>query len=133
MEKVPKEVALKEIAAWLDFKKIPERDRKSKEAYIDALADYISDGSLSLDSEKFEFTQYLKFPTEGDAPVKTLSYKARLNAESIRAHLLNVPANDQYGSMFAYVACLTGTTKALVGKLDGVDLNVASAIVIFFM
>lgn len=132
MQKVSREQAKQEVESWLDFKKIGEKKRESQEAQIESLVDAVAEGDLVLKEDK-TFVQVLKFPTQGDIPIKELEYKPRLSMMNIHSQLEGVKSSDGDGRVLAYVAALTGKAKQIIRNLDSEDYNVSQAIAIFFL
>lgn len=132
-EKVTKEIAVKDVEAWLDHKKISDRDREAKKEHIEILIDGLIDGTLTLDTESFVFTQHLKFPFENEQPLTELKYKPRVKAKVIQMHCQGLKPGDNMGQLFGVTAALTGYTKALISEMDTADTGIATAIAIFFI
>jgi hypothetical protein len=130
--KVSKEIATEEVYAWLDLKKIGAQKRETQKDQINTLIDAVVDGSLSLTSDKV-FVLELKFPTEGETPLKKLEFKPRLQMALINQHLQGVKPTDFDGRIAAYAAALTTQTKTLLSKLDTEDYGLVQSIVLFFM
>lgn len=133
MTKVSREVAENEVNEWLDFKKISTKKRETQKEYIDVLIDAMCDGVLVLKSETKEFVHNLKFPTEGEEPITTLTYKPRLQFSQVKGHLQTVKTGDGDGRFIAYMAALTAKPKQVFEKLDSEDLSIAQAITLFFV
>lgn len=130
-EKVSKEIALNEVNNWLDFKKVSEKKREGYKENIETLADFISDGVLSL--QENVFTQQLNFAVGDGGTITKLEYKPRLNMKVVNEQLQGVKATDADGRIVAYIAALTGQPKNIVKLLDTEDYAVAQAIALFFV
>ncbi len=126
------EQATEEVNSWLDHKKIGQKKRESQKDQIDSLIDAICEGVLTLDAEK-NFVQTLKFPTEGEMPLKELKYAPRVKTGTFHLHLQGVKASDTDARICAYIAAITSKPKALIQKLDTEDYGVAQSIAIFFL
>ena len=131
-EVVSREVAQSEIDKWLDHKKISAKKREQQKDSIDSLVDAVVEGTLVL-KEDFTLVHTLKFPTDGESPIKTLEYKPRLKMDIVHAHLQNVKSTDADGRVAAYVAALTTKSKTIVKALDTEDYSVAQSIAVFFL
>lgn len=132
MDVISRDIGQQEIEKWLDYKKISHKKREIQKDHIDSLVDAICDGSISL-KDDFTIVHNLKFPTDGELPVKTLEYKPRLKMETIHMHLQGVKSQDADGRLCAHVAALTSKPKDLVRKLDTEDYTIAQSIAIFFL
>jgi len=136
MEKVNKEVALKEVTKWLDHKKIDEKKREESEVQIETIVDAIVAGNLSLNKE-FVFTHTLKFEilaeSDGSVVAKEFKYKPRLKMAEIEAKMVNVDSSNSFGLIAAYVAALSGQSAAILKLMDTEDNKIAQAIAMFFL
>ncbi len=118
---------------FMDFKKISAKTREQQTEGINALIDGVVEGDLSIDATTKEITQVLKFPLDGEIPVKELKYKPRVNIGTIQAHLQGVKATDADGRILAYIAALTGSVKAVIKNLDTEDHAIGQSIALFFI
>lgn len=133
--KVSKEVALKEVEKWLDYKRVDEKKRVDSKDNIEALADAISFGYLVLDKD-FNLIHSLKFPLlneDGSVASKEFKYKARLKMGDIQVKTQNIKATDFLGLVSAYIAALTDSNSGVVKQLDSEDGRIAQAIATFFL
>lgn len=131
-ELVSREVAQSEFDKWADHKKISAKKREQQKDSIEAIVDAIVEGTLVL-KEDNTLVHTLKFPTEGEAPIKTLEYKPRLKMDIVHAHLQNVKSNDADGRVAAYIAALTTKSKTIIKALDTEDYSIAQSIAVFFL
>lgn len=128
-QKIDREVATNEVIAWLDYKKISQKKRESKQEAIEAIVDAVCDGTLVIkDDKSVEHT--LKFAI-GD--LTKVSYKPRLQMNSIHVHMQGVKSTDADGRVVAYIAALTSQAKEMIKKFDTEDFDVAQSIAIFFI
>jgi hypothetical protein len=131
--RVSLEIAKQEIESWLEYKKISEKKREANRDTIENLVDAISEGYLVLESETKELVHTLKFPTEGDQPIKELKYAPRLNGNKLNPYMVGVKTSDTDERVRGYIAALTSTSRGLVRALDSEDLSIAQSIAIFFI
>lgn len=128
--KISREQAEQEINQWMDFKKEDDRDKHKEN--IETLVKSMVSGYLILDTEKMEFTQMLKFPTDGEMPMTKLTYKSRLSVAQTQAIVKGLKTDDLVAFSVAYACALTGQPKELIRKLDTIDFRVTQAIAGFF-
>lgn len=142
MAKISKEQAEVEINSWLDYKKVSKSKREENKAYIETLVDAMMDGILSMDGEQdkisskedyMSFTHFLKFPTEGETPLISLRYKARLKVMTVQSVLRGLKGDDSQAFIIAYACALTSQPKALIQALDTEDYKITQAIAVFFV
>lgn len=132
MSKVTKEIAVRDITEWLDYKKVSQNKREFQKDTVETLVDAIQDGWLVLKEDK-QFEMKLKFPLGEGSDLDTLTFKSRIKTSTIANHLKGVKATDVDGRLLAYVAALTSQTRALIGDLDTEDQSLAQAIAVFFV
>lgn len=133
--KITSETATNEVNDWLDYKKIPAKKRDSNKEHIEALIDYICDGTLVINEDK-TITQSLKFPIsfdDGKIALDKIVFKGRLKTGTIQMHMQGVKSNDADGRLCAYVCALTSQAKGLINQMDTEDYSVATSITIFFL
>ncbi len=131
-EKITKEIALGEVSAWLDYKKIGDQKRETQKDQINSLVDAVVDGSLSFKDDK-SIVLELKFPIGKDLFLKQMVFKPRLNMRTITAQLQGVKATDFDGRLLAYVAALSDQTKTILGDLDTEDFGLCQSVALFFI
>jgi type I restriction-modification system DNA methylase subunit len=129
-----KEQAEKEVNQWLDFKKVSDRKRSTKEniANILKLVNAFEDGILSLDPTTHVITQELLFPVGKDGKIDKLNFVPRIPMQKITDELKGVQTDDIGKFMLAYIAAVTGETKNVLVHLDTEDYSIASSISAFF-
>lgn len=132
-QKISKEIALKEVNSWLDYKKVDESKRAESEDSIEALARAIESGNLSYNSEENKLTQNLKWPIGEGGAIKSLTYKSRLSMNDVHIRTKNVKSNDAHGLITAYICALTQQNSGVIGALDTEDNRVAQSIASFFL
>ena len=131
IEKVSKEVAEKDINAWLDYKNVKATKRESFKAQIDLLTESIQSGEVEVDDKTFTITQKLNTPIEG-LGITELTYKPRLSVGEMRRGATNVKPMDFVGNVVANIATATGKGMSVIDKMDSADYDVAQAIAVFF-
>lgn len=133
LDVIAKPVAQAEIEAWLNFKKVGNKKRTDNQGNIDTLVDAMTGGFLVLDSESKTFTHKLKFPLGEKEDVLSLTYKPRCSYRDARPYLEDVKSTDFDERIVGYFAALTGSHKAYYRAMDSEDMDIARAIVIFFL
>lgn len=133
MSEVSKEIAIREVNEWLDFKKVSQRKREKAKENIERIAEAIEDGILVLDTTTKEFIQTLKFPIGKEETITTLKFKPHLTVGEIQSRLVGVPADDGYGRAFAHIAAATEEDRNIIAKMNFEDYSIAGDLVIFFM
>ena len=131
--KVSKEVAVKEIQKWLDYKQVDELKVEENQTSIDTLVYAIQTGHLSFNSKDNMLTQKLKFPIGNETTIDVLVYKPRLKMSEVHLRTQNVKSNDTFGLITAYVCALTGQNSGLINEIETEDNRIAQAIAIFFL
>lgn len=130
---VSKEVAEAEVNSWLEKKKIFDSIKEQNRDQIDLLVEAVSNGTLTLDGNTFEFTHKLLHPFGVDEKVTALTYKSRLNDRMLKPKLNGVKANDGDARLLAYIAALTDQPRGILEEMDSLDKKIAMAIAIFFL
>jgi len=125
------EVAAKEVAAWLDFKRVKAAKREAYKANIDALAYAISVGDISIDEKTFVITQKLCVPVDG--LYNELCYKPRITVGDLQKHSAASKAQTLDNAIVAAVAALTDKSVSHIQKMDTEDYAIAAAIGVFFI
>lgn len=133
MEVIDKEKAEQEISEWLDHKKVSEKGRENRKAQIETLVEFIMSGDLILEPDTKKFIHKLKFPLEGEKPVKELTYAPRIFMKTVHQRLTGIKSDDGDGRVCAYVSALTSIPMAVIRQLDTEDYKVCEAIAIFFI
>lgn len=131
---IDRDVALKDINDWLDYKKFPQESRESEdyEVSIKSLVAAIMNGSLVvMDDKKLKYK--LAFPIGKETTVDELVFKARMNDNMLKPWMKGVSPKDAEGRMLAHVACLTSTASSILEHMDTVDKRVAMSIAVFFV
>ena len=135
MEKISKEVALKEVQKWLDYKKVDVETIDDIDKQIDALALSISKGYLVL-TKDFSWEHNLKFPIEkegGAVACSKLVYKPRLKLSEVERATERVDMKSSFQLIRAYITALTGQNSGIIKNLDTADQKIATAIALFFL
>lgn len=128
--KVPREMAEKEVQAWLDFKRVKSKKAEENSSSIETLIDGFQSGALVLEPETHNIKMKLEFHIGKDQ--KQLVFKPRLKVGEAHKKLKGVGASDVDGRILAYVAALTSMNSALIQDMDSEDYSIAQAIAIFF-
>lgn len=135
-KKVPLSTAKEEVEHWLDHKKVNDKTRETNQDNIDAIAELISNGTMSYDKEKAEITHNLMFPVGkegGGNALETLKYRPRIRVKDVRPHLKGVKSDDTDGRVLAYWAAITNEAKSMLENADHADYSAAQNIIVFFL
>lgn len=124
-----KDLAEKEVTAWLDYKRVKENKREAYKANIDAIVDAVFYGELSIDSSTFEIKQKLALPVEG--LFSELVYKPRLSVGELQKH--RAGAKNMEDNIIAAISALTGKSNSHIQKMDTEDYAISAAIGVFFI
>ncbi len=129
-EVVSIEQARKEVAAWLDFKKVKQAKRDMHIGSIELLIYALTQGDITID-EKFVIKQKLTLPVEG--LYSELEYKPRLTIEELHRHsgAMNIKSTDD--AVVCAAAALTGKSISQIRKMDTEDYVIVTAIGVFFI
>lgn len=130
-EVTTKENAVKEVTAWLDYKKIKNNQRETNSALVDLLVEAVQYGTITIDSNTFEITQKLDNPVPG--LLNDLKYQPRITVGDLHKVTSVVKSGDIDGKVCAYIAALTGKGLSHIQKLDSEDYKVGQCIALFFM
>ncbi len=120
-EKVSGRSGKKEVASWLDAKRIAPHKRDRYADQIETLEYAVIYGQVTFDSETRVIKHSLGFPIGDSAGVPVLScleYKLRLTTNDIQSRLKGISATDGGGVISAVICALTGQPSAMIGKLD---------------
>lgn len=131
-DKVTKEVALKEVKKWLDFKRCNQKKREEHDDAIEYLADSIVQGILILTKDMI-FKHTLIFPVGEEGMIKEISYKPRLKMSEIEAKSGNLKSGNTQALIRSYVCALTDQATGIIKELDTEDNRIAQSIATFFL
>lgn len=129
MSAIAKEVAEKEVNAWLDYKKIKPKQRTASAPMIEELVEAVMEGIISID-EKNVIKHKLSYPVDG--LYSELTYKPRLTVgESLQS---SVSIGSAFDSMIlSTISALTGKGTIELQKMDTEDYKISKSIAVFFM
>jgi hypothetical protein len=130
-EVITKEKALKEVEAWLDYKKVKDGQKEALKGQVSTLVDAMQAGEITMDANTFVITQNLQFPVE--SLFDKLEYRPRIEIGAIHKVSAAVKANDFDGKTTAYISALTGKGFSHIQKMDSEDYKIGQAIALFFM
>ena len=135
-EVVQFEQAVKEVAKWLDYKKIPPEVRVASQKSIVNLAFAISRGELIL-MENLDLKYPLKFPLlgeKGSVIATELVFKPRLSIEDVNEQQAKAMSNSgKYNVYVIYASALTKQPLTIINKIDTTDYSLLQDIVTFFL
>ena len=146
---VSKELAIRDVDAWLDYKGVLNSTRITQEEVINSLYELVEEGVLSIDSglgtdkdaedvsddATFNITHKLRVPLtqDGEVTLSSLSYKPRIANSEPDKYSKGVKAGDGEGKVASYICALTAQPRGVIKKLDSLDYAIAQNIVIFFI
>lgn len=135
VEKVPFNIAMDEVSAWLDYKKIRPSVRTEKEANIKIIAEAIQYGYVSI-GEGGIITQTLVEPildSKGTPILTELKYKARLTNEEEQRALQGTKRDGSTEHIMGFVYAITGVNSSITMKMSkGFDNDIMGSIAVFF-
>lgn len=132
MELVSKEIATKEVTAWLDFKKISKKKRESYAGVIEAMIALVMDGTFVIQPETFIIEHTLNTPLGSTGQIKKLNYKPRLTVSALQDNLNGVDNSDAIQLTLSYIMALSGEARAILRGLDTEDYGNADKVAVFF-
>src|SRR4051812_29330602 len=107
MDKISREVAEKEVTAWLDHKHVSVKRRDEKKEAIESLIGFIQEGTVSIHPETFEITQNLVVEIGDQIKIKELKWKPFCNVGKQQIHMKNVESTDFVGTCIASACAQT--------------------------
>jgi hypothetical protein len=126
-EVVAKEVAEKEVTAWMDYKKVKPSQRETRKADISVLVEAVQYGLITIDpSNDFQIKQTLEHPI-AELATSELVYKSRANYFELQKSTA-ITKDSFTGTMMA----LTGKPLSTIQRLDSEDCKIGYAIALFF-
>lgn len=137
-----KEVALKELESWFDYRKMKESIRHNidddldRDVMLDKMVEGFVYGLLVFDPDNGRLIQKLEFPVENESKTVSLSeltWKPRFKDSDLTEPMRGVKNNDSSGRMKAYMQAITGTVKTKLGSLDYSDYSLSQTIVSYFL
>jgi len=132
-ELVSREVAEKEVNAWLEYKKVPDAYIKGSQMYINGMIIAVQEGSFTIDPDTKEITHKLKWPIgTGDFTITSLTYKPRLGVSVIQQNIVGIPMTDLTGRTLGIIAALCGKPRTEIAPMDSEDYRSASGVAAFF-
>ena len=134
-EVMPFEVALEDVSAFLDKKKIYPKRRAFLNSMAEIVAEAVQYGQVVINDDG-SITQKLLDPIndqKGNPVLTELKYKARVEPATINKLLQEnkLPGND--GRTMVYTTAYTGEPAAMINKLEPTDRNTCDAITLFFV
>lgn len=132
-ELLAREIAEKEVNAWLEYKRVPDAYIKGSQLYINGIIIAVQEGSMIIDKETKEITHKLKWPIgTGDFAINELKYKPRLGVSVIQANIAGIPVSDLTGRTLGIIAALCGKPRTEIAPMDSEDYRAASDVAAFF-
>lgn len=132
MKPVSKDIATKEINAWLDFKKINPKRRESLKGVIEAMITLVEEGTFVIQPETFVIEHNLNMPLGKDGQIKQLNYKPRISVASVQDNLNGINSDDGIQLTLSYVMAMCGEARSILRGLDTEDYRSADLVAVFF-
>ncbi len=130
---ITREIAEKEVNAWLQYKKVPEDYIAGSRMYIKGIEIAVREGSMVIDPTTFEITHKLKWPIgAADFEITELKYKARVGVSVIAANIAGIPVTDLTNRTLGILAALCGKPRTEIAPMDSEDFRAASDVAAFF-
>jgi len=133
MDAVSNEQAIKEVNAWLDYKKVNAKRRENLKGNIDNIVACVQDGTFIIQPDTFIIEHTLSVPLGVNGAIKTLKYKPRMSVGSLQDNLNGVNVNDSIQLTLSYIMALTGEARAILKGLDRDDYYNADMVAVFFV
>lgn len=136
MSKVSRDLALKDVDQWLNYKKVSEDKRERLSDFTERIIGSIMSGNLVLDqgSHNWIFKPYDPVKNnDGEVTVEEFVFKPRIRVRELHPYLSNVKQGDGDGRMLAYVCALTKQSTNVSGALYTEDYEICEAIAAFFV
>lgn len=129
---VSKEIAIADVARWLDHKRVRQTKREEYKQHIESLVLAVQDGLLTVE-ENCTITQHLLWPIGENENIKELSFKPRLSQEQLNPYISKLSSGSADERLRAYICALTGQAVGIIGKLDTEDNTISQSIAVFFL
>lgn len=126
--KIPIDAAEAEVNKLLDKKKIFPKQRERLAPAIEAVAEGISYGFVTIHDDG-KITQTLTTPI-GD--ITELHYSARVEPAVINKNIAGLKIDNQTNRNMVYLKSYTGQLEAIINKMEAADRNIADSIAFFF-
>jgi hypothetical protein len=140
MVAVTKEIATKEITAWLDYKRIKQSVRDNKAKSIGILVDAMIEGDITISQGEYHYngqkltgpviTQSLIFPV---GSLTSISYKPRETMGALSSILSKASGGATMGTVYAEQLSIGSIMGEQLLEMDNEDGKVMNAIVEFFL
>ena len=136
--KVNKEVAEKEVLAFLKYNKIRERVIKKHQDNVDAIVDLIMDGDMVVDNEKHSITYKLPFPIlslDGTPIYSEICIKNRVTLQTFSEAFNSISAKLEEGiaRVMAIIAAASGLNVNLLKTLDMASFSAIQNVAVFLL
>ena len=132
---VSHDAAQRDIAAWLDLRRVSEKKRSEYESTVNELVEAVESGRIVFFQETGILELKLEFPLGESGSVKSLMFNPRLHVSEVRSAIqtLGVKTGDGDGRLVAYIAAATKQPSGVILKMDTADHSLAGSIALFFM
>jgi len=129
------ELALKEVEAFLDRKKIYPKRRATLQGAVDTIAEAIQYGQVTI-AEDGAITQELLDPIvddKGNAVLSKISYSARIAPSIMASKIAALKSQTMEDKLLCHTMAYSGQAAGIINKLESTDRNTCDAISLFFM
>ena len=135
-EKVTQEMAIADVTAWMDLKRIKPKRREALKNFVENMVDAVMDGELIFDRDSGLLKYRLINPVGEGEFLKELTFKPRISEyemDTYRPSVKNI-SDPMLASTLLVLATLTGQSTAMLKQLDkSTDFPLCESIAIFFM
>lgn len=131
---VSKEIAEKDLNAWLDFQDVADDVREIMKSYINIILRGMQSGKVVIDTKTMDLTQKLKNPFGKEYQITKLKFKSTgLSIDDVERNKESIPAEFQNRDELAHIAVATGEPFSVLKQMSTKDLNTSIAIIFFFI
>lgn len=130
---VAREIAEKEVYAWLDMQGITEKQRELFVSSIERIIDAVQNGYVTINPETNSITQKLKFPFGKEIKITELTYKPQITVQDVMDAKRLLDPEDVMSTTFAHLSAATGELCVSLFKMNNKDFKLCDAIILFFM
>lgn len=132
-EKVSKEIAEKEVTAWLESQHVTIEQSKIMLGAFNKMVAGVMNGILTIDESTREIKQRLIYPVGVEAKINDLSYRTNITTGEIELKSEQIEKFPGANNDHAWCGAMTGTELSVITRMHVKDWNYAHAIVLFFM
>jgi len=134
--KIDYEVALKDVNAYLDKKRMLPKRRETLTPAVEAVAEGISLGFIVIANDStitHTLIDPIKDKVTGENALETLTYKSRLEPSEVNKKISALKVQNQTTQTVAVASLLTEQPVGMLDKLEPQDRNICDCISLFFI